>query len=103
MSVVGTPSACFLPAASHTFNYVTGLTSLVVPVRGEYPEGAPRSGPFDVCPESGVIFFGTLLEALFGFGVYPDLEAHQRFVLSGVEVTDDEVRVVGRIIEFVEE
>jgi hypothetical protein len=28
------------------------------------------------------------------------MEPHQRFVLSGVEVTDDEVHVIGRIIEF---
>lgn len=101
MYVVGTPSACLLPAAQYSFNCVTALTTLTVPIRGEFPEGAPRGGTFDICPESGVFLFGTLMEVLFAYGVYPSLQPRELFVISGLEVDEDNLHVVGRVVENV--
>ncbi len=101
MYVVGTPSACLLPAAQYNLSCVTALTTLTVPIRGEFPEGSPRGGTFDICPEPGVFLFGTLMEALFAYKVYPGLQPRELFVISGLEVDEGDIHVVGRIVESV--
>lgn len=103
MMVVGTPSACFMPAAKYKFRYVSELMSLTVPIRGTRQDESPHGGTFDICPKPGVFLFGTLLEVLFTQRVYPALTENQRFVLSGLEVDGEELHVVGRIIEFLED
>jgi hypothetical protein len=102
MLVVGTPSACFLPARKHQFQYVSGLLSLEVPIRGSFPDDHSKAGaPYDICPEKGQMLFGTLLEVLFAFRKYPRLEDNQYFVISAVEEDENSLRVIGRAIEVV--
>lgn len=102
MVIIGTPSACFLPARQYEFNYITGLVSLEVPVRGEFPEESPRAGEvYDICPEEGQVLFGTLLEVFFAFRKYPALEEGQHFVISAIESGSEVVAVIGRVIEGV--
>lgn len=101
-TTVGTPAPLFMPAGNHTFKEVTGLVDVSVPIRGEYPEGLPVSGSFDLAPEPGVLLFGTMVQVLFALGKYPALEPSQRFVISGLEQQDEELVVVGRIVEIVE-
>lgn len=104
MLVLGTPSACFIPAAAYRLKEITGIQAVSVPIRGSYPEDSPQGGAFDVCPEPGLVLFGTLLQTLFAFKAYPALLPGQLFALSGVEINeeDNKVVVIGRVLEFVE-
>ena len=103
MISVGTPAPMFMPAANHKFKDIVGMVEVVVPLRGEYPEGLPVSGPFDIAPEEGVLLFGTMVQVMFAFKLYPALEPKQRFVISGMEQQEEELVIVGRIVEFVED
>lgn len=101
--MVGVPSACILPAARYQFRQMSDLLTITLPARGFFPEESPFNGQFDIAPEPGVFLFGKITEVLFAFDKYPKLEENQRFVLSGVELDDeDQVNLVGKIFEFVE-
>jgi hypothetical protein len=99
---VGVPSASLGPAKPRKLKELTGLTELVVPVRGDYPAGFGKEGTYDICPEEGVFLFGTLTEALFAHGVYPALKADELYIISGIDLKDDVLTVVGRVVEVVE-
>ena len=100
--VMGMPSACLLPAAKYGLREVVGMTSLTVPVRGDFPEGSGSEGSFDICPEPGVILTGAISTVLFAFGKYPDLKESQRFVIAGLSINEDNIEVVGKVVEFVD-
>ncbi len=101
--VFGLPSASFLPLAKYKFKHLTGLASLTIPVRGSFPEGSGFSGEYDICPSAGIILFGTLTQVMLGLGKYPNMENNQRFILSGLELDGDNLTVIGRVVELLEE
>lgn len=105
MDITGTPSASFLPASEYKFESVTGLVSLTLPIRGVYQEGPLAGNSYDICPKPGVFLFGTMSEVLFSFKIYPELTARQLFVISGVDLSeeDNELTIFGRVATFVEE
>lgn len=103
MFSVGVPSATFGPAKPRKFKELTGLTELAIPVRGSYPEDFGKEGTYDICPEEGVFLFGLLTEALLAHSVYPSLEDDQLYVISGIDLKDNVLTVVGRVVEVVTE
>ena len=103
MLVVGTPAPSWMPAASYKFEHKTGLTEITVPIKGNYPADFSKQGDYDICPEEGIILFGTLTEVLFAHRIYPALEKNQRYVISGLNIADGSITVVGRVVELLEE
>lgn len=99
----GLPSALLMPVGRYKLKKMVGLATISVPTRGPFPANEQFVGDYDISPASGVILFGVLLQVLLASGKYPRLDKNQRFVLSGVEVNGDEVSVVGRVVEFLEE
>jgi hypothetical protein len=100
---VGVPSASLCPARPRKFKELTGLTELAIPVRGSYPADFSKQGTYDICPEPGVFLFGLVTEALLAHRVYPDLKDDQLYIIAGVELEEDTLTVVGRVVEVVEE
>lgn len=101
--VTGLPAASFIPLGKYKFKHLTGLASVNVPVRGTYPPGCGIEGTYDICPEPGAVLFGTLTQVMLVTGKYPTLEKNQRFVLAGIELAGDNIMVVGRVVELVED
>ena len=100
---VGVPSASFGPAKPRKFKELTGLTELAIPVRGSYPEDFGKEGEYDICPEEGVLLFGLLTEALLAHNVYPSLKDEELYIISGIDLKEDVLTVVGRVVEVVAE
>jgi len=98
--VEGLPSASFLPLSRYKFKQLTGLASVTIPLRGEFPEDSPITGKYNISPEAGVILFGTLTQVLLGLGKYPTLAENQRFIVSGLELDGENITVVGRVVEM---
>jgi hypothetical protein len=99
--VMGTPSACMLPAARYRLQELTGLCEVEIPIRGEYPEG---KGAYNIIPQEGVILVGAISQVLLNLGRYPKLEDNQLFVLSGLEVSgENSLIIVGKVYQFAEE
>ena len=102
-TTVGTPAPLLLPAGSHKFEVITDMVEISVPLSGTYPEGLPVSGDFNLAPEEGVLLFGTLVEVLFAYKLYPALEPDHRFVIAGMEKNEGNLTIVGRIVKVEEE
>jgi hypothetical protein len=98
-------SVSFHPASPVKFKEISSIYTVHLPRKGVLTkcEGSPFEGNFDLAPEDGTILFGDLLKVFLNLGVYPKLEANQRFVLNTVETTYDRVILTGRVIELVEE
>jgi hypothetical protein len=101
--VSGLPSGVFLPVGNYKFKYLTDLAAATLPIRGQYPEGLGMDGGYDICPEPGVIMFSTLTQVLLAFGKYPNLTGNQRFVMAGLELDGDNIRIIGKVVELLEE
>jgi len=99
----GLPTASFVPLAKYQFKTMPGMASVSVPVRGSFPDDGPFEGAYDICPEPGVILFGTLTQAMLAFKRYPALDKNQRFVISGLELNGSDLVVLGRVVELVGE
>ena len=100
---VGVPSASLGPAKAKKYKELTGLSELSVPVRGDYPDGFSKSGTYDICPEEGVFLFGLLTEVLLAHHIYPALEEGQTFVIAGLDLQEEKVTLIGRVVEEVVE
>lgn len=103
MNTVGTPAPLLMPAGQHKFKEVTDLVEVSVPIRGEFPEGIQMQGSYDISPEKGVVLFGTLIQALFALNRYPAMSGDERFLISGIELQEEELVVVGRVVKLLEE
>jgi hypothetical protein len=99
---VGVPSASLGPARPRKFKELTGLTELAIPVRGSFPVDYGKQGEYDICPDPGIFLFGLMTEALLAHRVYPDLGDGQLFIIAGVELENETLTVVGRVVEVVE-
>lgn len=93
----------FLPLAKYKLKHLTGLAQVTIPMRGTYPAESPLQGEFDLCPEPGMILLGSLTQTIMALGKYPSLAPNQRFVAIAVELDGSDIRVVGRVIELVED
>lgn len=98
----GTPPAVLLPALPYEFEFVSGIEDITVPLRGAYPESINKEGTFDICPKEGVVLFGVLNEILFSYRSYPALKSDELFAILGLELDDDQISVVGRVIRMKE-
>lgn len=103
--VEGIPSACILPAAKYRLRETQPFGSVLLPVRGTFPEEAPMKGEFDICPgeHKNAIDFSEITRVMLGFSKYPDMSADELFIIKGVQILDDEIEIVGRVVEFAKE
>jgi hypothetical protein len=115
VTVIGTPTAIFLPARNYKFKVYEQAFSVTLPREGKYSEIDPefmkdQAAEFNFLQEfegeKGKelrIPLADLSRVLFVTTQYPDLKDGQAFAPIGLIVRDSEVEVVGNIIEMIKE
>jgi len=111
--VVGTPTMMLLPARNYTFKVFEQDHSITIPRKGKYKDLDDRlfteeDGEFDimdyVSEETGhVLFVPSLSKVLFATAKYPDLEDDQAFIPIAIVIHDEEVEIIGNIIQMLKE
>ena len=111
--VVGTPAMMMLPARNYTFNVHEENYSIKIPRKGSYKDlddvfFKPEDGDFEIMSyveeENGdVLFIPSISKVLFATTKYPKLENDQAFVPIALIVREEEVEIVGNIIQMLKE
>lgn len=115
VTVIGTPTAIFLPARNYKFKVYEQAFSVTLPREGKYSEIDPefmkdQSAEFNFLQEfdgpEGKEFripLADLSRVLFVTTQYPDLKDGQAFAPIGLIIREKNVEVVGNIIEMIKE
>jgi len=114
ISVVGTPTMMLLPARKYKFDVDTTEHVLTVPRKGKYVDldkdiYTEKDGDFNILATIGdedvdsVLYVPALTKVLFGVSKYPDLDENQAFTILAVVVKEDEVDIIGQVINMLPE
>lgn len=114
VKVVGTPTMLMLPARNYKFQVDTTEYVLTIPRKGKYMDLEPElfteeDGEFEILSKieeennTQVLYMPSLTKVLFAVGTYPDLKEGQAFTPIAIIVRDDEVDIVGNIIDMLKE
>jgi len=111
--VMGTPTPLLLPARNYKFKVYDKEFSIIIPKKGKYADidkkvFNKKDGEFDFLQTSEdgsehVIYFPAISKVLFGTGQYPDLEDAQAFAPMAFVIREDEVEIIGSVIEMIKE
>lgn len=103
--IKGTPPLALFPAKNYIFkvgeNYIIRL-----PRKGNYHELAPEvfeedAGEFNIYDEeTKILYLPSITKVLFASSQYPDLNFNQFFVPYSLKFEDDEVVIVGQVIDM---
>lgn len=102
---VGTPTMVMFPARNYNFRVTKTEYTITIPRKGNYQEIAPevfdeKDGDFMVFDEeNAVLYMPAITKILFAVEKYPALENNQLFAPIALLLDDDEVRIVGQVIE----
>lgn len=105
--VKGTPPMLMLPAKNYFFKVHEEKHRLSIPRVGKFQDLDPEfytedSGEFKIFdPETGHFHISAIGQVLFAQKQYPDLGPNQLFVPFSMVVTDEEIHILGQIIEIV--
>jgi len=103
---LGTPTMVMFPARNFHFRVAKNEHEIVIPRKGNYHEIAPEffteeDGDFMVYDEdNAVMYLPAITKILFAVNKYPDLESNQLFAPIALLIDDDEVHIIGQIIEM---
>lgn len=114
VKVVGTPTMLMLPARNYKFRVNTKEYVITIPRKGKYIEFdkelfTEEDGDFDVLAPSdekdveSILYMPSLTKVLFGASRYPDLEENQAFTPIAIVFREEEVDIVGNVIEMLKE
>jgi len=111
--VVGTPTMMLLPARNYTFKVFEQDHSIIIPRKGKYKDFDDKlfteeDGEFNimdyVSKETGnVLFVPSLSKVLFATAKYPELQDDQAFIPVAILIRDEEVEIIGNIIQMLKE
>lgn len=111
--VVGTPTMMLLPARHYTFKVYENDYSIIIPRKGFYNDlddvfFKKEDGEFEILAhvesENGeVLFMPSLSKVMFASAKYPKLENDQAFVPIAIIFREEEVELVGNIIQMIKE
>jgi hypothetical protein len=105
--IKGTPSAVLLPAKNYFFRVGNEYYEITLPRSGSYNDIAPEifgedAGEFNLLiEENGILFLPAITKVLFATGKYPDLKFNQFFVITTINFGEDEVSIIGQVIDLV--
>jgi hypothetical protein len=103
---VGTPTMVMFPARNFHFRVAKNEHEIVIPRKGNYHEIAPEvfpkeDGDFMVYDEeNAVMYLPAITKILFAVEKYPDLESNQLFAPIALVIDEDEVHIIGQVIEM---
>jgi hypothetical protein len=111
--VIGTPTMMMLPARNYTFKVFEEDYNIILPRKGKYKDFDDElfnedDGEFNIMDyiseETGhVLFMPSLSKILFATSQYPNLEDDQAFVPIALIVRNEEVEILGNIIQMIKE
>lgn len=111
--VVGTPTMMLLPARNYVFKVFEQDHSITIPRKGKYVDFDSKlfteeDGEFNimdyVSEKTGqVLFVPSLSKILFATSRYPDLQDDQAFLPVVILIHDEEVEIIGNIIQMLKE
>lgn len=106
VKVKGVPGALLLPSREFKFKVYHGNHVITIPRKGAYTDIDPlfftdKDGDFHFM-EDDTLYLPALSKVLFACKKYPSLRDNQAFVILGIRITDDEIEVIGNLIEFME-
>jgi hypothetical protein len=109
---VGTPTAIMLPIQNYKYKEFTDQIAITMPRRGNLKEMAPnypieQDADFDFLQydeeqKKYVISLTTISQVLFATAQYPELKKSQAFVPGLLIIGEDDVVVIGKLIEMVQ-
>jgi len=110
VKVVGTPTMMLLPARNYRFKVYQKDHSIKIPRKGAYKDFdgevfSEKDGEFDILrhdedSNSRTLHLPSISKVLFAASKYPDLKDNQAFVPLVMLVREDEIEIVGNIIEM---
>lgn len=110
VKVVGTPTMMLLPARNYRFKVYQKEHSIKIPRKGAYKDFddklfSEKDGEFDIlrCDEesnSYSLYMPSISKVLFAASQYPALKDNQAFTPLVMLIREDEIEIVGNIIEM---
>ena len=104
--VKGTPPMMMLPAKNYFFKVHEDRHRLTIPRTGVFKDLDPsfyseESGEFKIYdPETGHLDVAAVGQVLFATQQYPDLTQGQFFVPFSMVLTEQEIHILGQVIEI---
>ena len=104
--VKGTPPPVLLPAKNYIFKLPEDRHTLVIPRQGKYSDLDPEffsedDGHFNVFnEETQILLMKDAIKVLFATRQYPDMNFNQFFVIEGCKIQENEVIIIGHIIDM---
>lgn len=110
VKVIGTPTMMFLPARNYRFKVYQEDYTIKIPRKGVYKDFddklfSEKDGEFDILryneeASSYSLYMPSISKVLFAASQYPDLKDNQAFTPLIMIVKEDEIEIVGNIIEM---
>lgn len=103
---VGTPTMALFPARNYKFKVLKREHKITVPRAGKYIDLAPEifteeDGEFNLYDEeSKIMYLPAISKVLFAVSKYPDLKGNQLFTPIAFIFNDEEVDIVGQVVEM---
>ena len=106
VKVKGVPGALLLPSREFKFKVYHGNHVITIPRSGAYTDidslfFTEKDGDFHFL-EDDTLFLPALSKVLFASKKYPSLRENQAFVIIGIKFSENEIDVIGNLIEFLE-
>jgi len=104
--IKGTPPLVLMPAKNYIFKIDENNYMVKLPRKGKYHDLAPdifdeESGEFNILDEdTKILYLPAITKVLFATSKYPDLKFNQFWVPYSIKFEEEEIIMVGQVIEM---
>lgn len=107
LKIIGTPTMMLLPARNYKFKVYPEEYDITIPRKGAYKDFdeemySEEDGEFNIL-DNDVLYMPSISKVLFATSKYPDLKDNQAFNPIALIVEEDEIRIIGNVIEMLKE
>ena len=107
LKIIGTPTMMLLPARNYKFKVYPEEYDITIPRKGVYKDFdeemySEEDGEFNIL-DNDVLYMPSISKVLFATSKYPDLKDNQAFNPIALIVEEDEIRIIGNVIEMLKE
>ena len=107
LKIIGTPTMMLLPARNYKFKVYPEEYDITIPKKGFYKDldeemYSEEDGEFNIL-DNDILYMPSISKILFATSKYPDLKDNQAFTPIALVIEEDEVRIIGSVIEMLKE
>lgn len=107
LKIIGTPTMMLLPARNYKFKVYPEEYDITIPKKGFYKDldkdaYTEEDGEFNIL-DNDILYMPSISKILFATSKYPDLKDNQAFIPIALVIEEDEVRIIGNVIEMLRE